>query len=61
MIKFIEGLFLSDHEWKKKYCPHLYNYLFLMNDEKRHNLWVSYWEASKKIEIQVQWKLDGIL
>lgn len=34
--KQIDKVLLSDHEWKKKYCPILYNYLFNMNDEQRH-------------------------
>jgi hypothetical protein len=24
----LDKIILSDHEWKKKYCPFLYNYLF---------------------------------
>jgi hypothetical protein len=26
--KFIDRFILSDHEWKKKYCPHLYGAMF---------------------------------
>ena len=31
-----DKIILYDEEWKKKYCPHLYNYLFEMTDEERH-------------------------
>ena len=37
--RWLDGIFLSDHEWKKKHCPNLYNYLFGMTDEERHEVW----------------------
>jgi len=41
-------LFLSDHEWKKKNCPTLYNYLFELNDEERHSVFEKIVENSKQ-------------
>jgi len=33
--EFVDRIILSDHEYKKKYCPHLYSYLFVLNDKER--------------------------
>lgn len=33
--RFIDRILLSDHEWKKKYCPELYHYLFEATAEER--------------------------
>lgn len=35
-----DKIILSDHEWKKKYCSHLFHYLFEMTNEERHQVWV---------------------
>ncbi len=32
----LDKILLSDQEWKKKYCPFLYDYLFEMAPEQRH-------------------------
>jgi hypothetical protein len=37
----IDKMFLSDCEWKKKYCPNLFHYLFEMTDEERHQMWIN--------------------
>jgi len=37
-----DSMFMSDREWKKKNCPYLYNYLFQMTDEERHDVWTNY-------------------
>lgn len=34
--EIFDSLVLSDHEWKKKYCPFLYHYLFEMTPEEKH-------------------------
>jgi len=44
----LDKVFLSDHEWKKKYCSHLFHYLFEMNDEERHQMWDKYYEYRKE-------------
>ena len=33
--EWLDRFLLSDHEWKKKYCPNLYHYLFEMTPEER--------------------------
>lgn len=38
MGKLLDRLFLSDQEYKKKYCTVLYNYLF-STAEERHNMY----------------------
>ena len=50
--KFIDKFLLSDHEWKRKYCPTLYNYLFKMSDEERHEAFtegIKWWEEHRKV------------
>ena len=47
----LDGIILSDHEWKKKYCPTLYNYLFCLNEEERHK---QYLEMQKGAEERFQ-------
>ena len=37
--KWFDRILLNDFEWKKKYCPNLYRYLFEMNDIERKELW----------------------
>ena len=44
--KKIDSIFLSDHEWKKKYCPTLYNYLF-SSEEERHNMYLKMSEGAE--------------
>lgn len=36
--EFFDRFFLTDHEWKKKYCPPLHHYLFEMTDEELRNI-----------------------
>jgi hypothetical protein len=31
-------LLLSDYEWKKKYCPEVYSWLFELTDEERKEI-----------------------
>jgi len=38
VIRFIDGFLLPDHEWKKKYCPNLYSYLFSSPEKQREML-----------------------
>ena len=33
-----DSVVLSDHEWKKKYCPHLYSWLFEMTEEEKNKV-----------------------
>lgn len=33
--EFLDRFLLSDHEWKKKYCPDLYHWIFEMSDEEK--------------------------
>ena len=37
-----------DIKWKKKHCPHLYNYLFVMSDEERKKVWSDYCKRMEK-------------
>jgi len=37
----IDKIILNDHDWKKKYCPCLYHYLFEISDEERHRMWIN--------------------
>jgi hypothetical protein len=34
----LDRLLLSDHEWKKKYCPEVYSWLFELTDEERKEI-----------------------
>ena len=43
----IDSLFMSDLDWKKKHCPSLYNYLFVMSDEERHEAFEKYRQFTK--------------
>lgn len=36
---FLDRFLLNDHEWKKKYCPDLYHYLFEMTPKEKHEAW----------------------
>ena len=40
--EWLDSVFLSDHEWKKKYCPDLHNYLFRMTGEERRETIANY-------------------
>lgn len=42
--RWIDSILLSDHEWKKKYCPTLYRYLFEMTPEERTAALANYTE-----------------
>lgn len=53
--EWLDSIFLSDHEWKKKYCPNLYNYLFKMTDEERRE---TNWAEKIREEIR-QGKTSG--
>lgn len=33
--RWIDRLILSDHQWKRKYCPYLHGWLFEMTKEER--------------------------
>lgn len=67
----IDKILLSDHEWKKKYCPTLYNYLFKMSPEERNKEWEELVERDKVVwekrfatmtdeEIEVEYGLGTI-
>jgi len=37
-----DAMYLTDWEWKRKYCPNLYKYLFEMDDKERRKMWDNY-------------------
>jgi hypothetical protein len=43
-----DRIFLSDHEYKKKYCPFLYNWLFEMTDEERKEVYKKISEGAEE-------------
>ncbi len=45
--EWYDRLVLSDHEWKKKYCPHIYHYLFEMGEKERSEFWKQVAEREK--------------
>ena len=46
-----DRLFLSDHEWKKKNCPHIYHWLFVMTPEERTAKWKEMCERPKSPDV----------
>ena len=40
--QWVDSIFMSDKEWKRKHCSNLYNYLFEMSDKERHEAFEKY-------------------
>lgn len=45
-----DKLVLSDHNWKRKYCPTLYSWVF-GNEEERHGMWLKIAENASKSHV----------